>query len=163
LRQPVSSCLHLPPKALLSPRRLDIAVKYRFFAHLLRGGDPDAERVYRWHIEQRSGARMKMGLATDQWKKSTDDYVNSANQLFDAMLNHGFMQYFAVPIDPDQELLDGSHRVACALAFWQETIPVVLCTKRAWAPPWGRDWFVAKGMAQPDLARLESDWNLLTQ
>lgn len=104
-----------------------------------------------------------MGLATDQWKRTTDDYVNAANQLFGSMLNSGFSQFYAVPVDPAQEILDGSHRVACALAFWQGTIPVVLTTKRVWAPPWGLDWFVAKGMAQSDLDRLQSDWSLLTQ
>ena len=32
------------------PDRLDIAVKYRFFRHLMRRDDPDAARLYRWHI-----------------------------------------------------------------------------------------------------------------
>ncbi len=140
---------------------MDIAVKYRFFVNLLRGGDDGAERVYRWHIEQRSGARMAMGFKTDGWKVDLDDYVNSAKALFDSMLGQGFAKFYAVPIDPEQELLDGSHRVACALALWMDSIPVIISTKRAWAPPWGHDWFVAKNMPQPDLDRLESDWEFL--
>lgn len=161
LKRPASGCLHLPPKALLTPRRLDLAVKWRFFHNLLHGGDPDAERVYRWHIEQRSGARMKANLTTDQWKRTVDDYVSSANQLFDSMMSAGFQNFHAVPIDPDRELLDGSHRVACALALWLETIPVQVMDRRVWAPPWGYDWFVAKDMRKADLDRVMNDWEFL--
>jgi hypothetical protein len=136
-------------------------VKYRLFNNMLHGHDLDAERVYRWHIQQRSGARFSMGLATDEWKHCLDDYVNSAQQTFASMLSSGFMKFFAVPIDPDQELLDGSHRVACALALEIETIPVVVSTKRVWAPPWGKDWFIAKQMPKLDLERTLQDWEFL--
>jgi hypothetical protein len=142
---------------------VDIAVKWRFFLNLLRGDDPDAERVYRWHIEQRSGARMAMGLATDQWKRSVDEYVSAARNLFDSVLNHGIQTFGAVPIDPERELLDGSHRVALALALWLESVPVIISSKRVWAPPWGHDWFMAKGLPKEDLDRLEDDWEFLTQ
>ena len=163
LKRPASNCWRLPPKALLTPRRMDVAVKYRFFAHLLGGGDPGSEQVYLLHIEQRSGARMKMGVATDHWKRNLDDYVTSANELFRSMTEQGFHDFYAVPIDPSQELLDGSHRLACALALDLETVPVVLMDKRVWAPSWGRDWFMAKGMSGDDLERMASDWELLTQ
>lgn len=104
-----------------------------------------------------------MGLATDRYKRSVDDYVASAQGLFSSMLASGFSPFYSVPIDPERELLDGSHRVALALALWQESIPVVISTKRVWAPPWGLEWFEAKGMAKADLDRLEDDWEFLTQ
>src|SRR5690606_24703258 len=62
------------PWKLLTPERLDLAVKYRFFLHLLRGGDQDSERVYRWHIYLRTG-----GIEGE--KSSVDDYVDACHVL----------------------------------------------------------------------------------
>jgi len=152
----------LPTKACVSPRRYDLAVKARFFRSVLGGNDPDAERVYRWHIETRSGARMRAGLATDGWKKSVDDYVRSARMLYDSMRCHGFPLLGTVPIDPAGELLDGAHRVACALALGIETVPVKREARHAWAPGWGYEWFVAAGMGHDDLERLCRDFKELT-
>jgi len=134
-------------------------VKWRLFKHLRHGGnDPDAERVYRWHIDKRSGARMVAGLPTDRWKLSLDDYVASAKALFEMMRDDGFHPNGAVPVDPYGELLQGSHRVACALALGIETIPVIHEQRRVWAPAWGYDWFMANDMPHDDLARLCADW-----
>jgi hypothetical protein len=152
----------LPTKAFVTERRYDLAVKWRLFRHLLHGGDdPDAENLYRWHIEKRSGTRMRAGLATDQWKKTLDDYVASARALFESMREDGFRLSGAVPVDPAGELLDGSHRVACALALGVEMIPAKREARHAWAPPWGYEWFVANGMGYDDLARLCRDFREL--
>lgn len=137
-------------------------MKRRFFLHLLGGDDPDAERVYRWHIEKRSGARMRAGLPTDQWKTTLNHYVWFAKALFERMRDDGFHPNGAVPIDPLGELLDGSHRVACALALGIADIPVKLEHRHAWAPAWGYDWFVANGMGHDDLERLCRDWKELS-
>lgn len=101
---------------------------------------------------------MRAGLATDRWKQSLDDYVKSAETLATSMSMYGFLDEHAVPVDSDHELLDGSHRVACALAQGIETIPVVEHQRRAWAPPWDYEWFVANGMARDDLERVRDDW-----
>lgn len=141
---------------------MDLAVKYRFFRHLLSGGnDPDSERVYRWHIEERSGPRMRLGLATDRWKRTLDHYVEAARELSASMYNNGFNPYYAVPVDENRELLDGSHRVACAIAAEIMAVPVAPSGRRVWAPPWNRAWFVDHNMPAADLARLDSDWNRL--
>lgn len=152
----VSNCSALPVRQLVTSRRWDIAVKHRLFCHYLHGGDPDAERVYRWTIEKRSGHRMAAGLATDKWKKSVDHYLISAKALLSAMAREGFDPRFAVPIDPDGELLDGSHRVACALALEVEEVPVSPQQRYVWAPAWGYEWFVENGMG--DLESLREDW-----
>lgn len=136
--------------------------------HLLHGGDPDAERVYRWHIEKRSGARMAAGLATDKWKRSVDEYVDAAQALVFSMAMHGFdparfvhsmHPAEGIPIDPNRELLDGSHRVAAALALGIPEMQVKREPSYVWAPAWGYDWFVENGMNEADLARLRSDWD----
>jgi hypothetical protein len=141
---------------------MDLAVKWRFFRHLLHGGDdPDAEHVYRWHIEKRSGSRMRAGLTTDGWKACLDDYAASAQGLFECMREDGFSLSGAVPIDPAGEMLDGSHRVACAAALGIKMIPVKREARHVWAPAWGYDWFVAAGMGHDELARLCRDWKTL--
>ncbi len=146
----------------MTERRYDLAVKFRFFRHLLSGRDPDAFRVYQWHLWKRSGARMAAGVATDQWKMTLDDYVASAASLCRSMASRGFDPSCAIPIDPDGELLNGSHRVACALALGIEDCPVRRERKMAWAPAWGHEWFVANGMGEEDLSRLKADWGALS-
>ena len=136
-------------------------MKWRFFRHLYGGDDRDAERVYRWHIEERSGNRMRVGLATDQWKRTLDDYVESAKAVFSSMMMIGFATEDAVPIDPRGELLDGSHRVACALVIGVDKIPAVPKPRNVWAPAWDLAWFMAHGMKMGDIERLKADWGLM--
>lgn len=105
---------------------------------------------------------MRAGLATDGWKTSVGDYVRSSRALYESMREDGFRLSGAVPIDSAGELLDGSHRVACALALGIETIPVKREARHVWAPAWDYEWFVANGMGHDDLARLCRDLRELT-
>lgn len=163
LTMPAPNSSLLPTKALVTPRRFDIAVKWRFFSYLIRGGDTGAVEAYRWHLEKRSGARMAAGLATDAWKMTLDDYVASAASLCRSMAYRGFDPTCAIPIDPDGELLNGSHRVACALALGIESVPVRRERRLAWAPSWGLQFFIDHGMGEEDLSRLKADWETLTK
>jgi hypothetical protein len=133
-------------------------VKWRLFRHLLHGGDEDAVRVYRWHIEKRSGLRIKAGLPTDGWKRSLDDYLQSASALAGCMRRQGFFRGGAIPVDPDGELLGGAHRLACALALGIAEVPVTRDQRRVWAPAWGEAWFRDNEMAVEDIVRLRRDW-----
>lgn len=157
---PEPNSLLLPTRELVTPRRLDIAVKWRLFRHLHNGGDPDAERLYRWHLWERSGHRMQAGLATDHWKRGIDDYVRSAIGLAHSMAQRGF-DGPSIPIDPDGELLDGSHRLGCALALGLESVPVEHKTRKVWAPAWDLAWFLSHGMSGEDLVRLQADYAAL--
>jgi hypothetical protein len=145
----------------VTPRRYDLAVKWRFFRHLLEGGDEHSVELYRWHIAARSGKRMESGLTTDAWKRTLDDYVASAGALCRSMAYRGFDPSCAVPIDLDGELLNGSHRVACALALGIGDCPVRRERRMAWAPAWDYEWFVANGMDEEDLSQLKADWEAL--
>jgi hypothetical protein len=137
-------------------------VKWRLFRHLHHGGsDPDSEHIYRWHIEKRSGSRLRSGLATDGWKRTLDDYVSAARGLYEGMAEDGFRLSGTVLIDPNGELLSGAHRVACALALGIEMIPVKREARHVWAPAWGYEWFVANSMGHDELARLCRDWQAL--
>lgn len=129
---------------------------------LLHGGDESAERVYRWHIEKRIGARMAAGLPTDKWKRGPDDYVHSAKRLLGSIHGGGFHRLGAIPVDPEGELLGGAHRMACALALGIADVPVTRERIRVWAPAWGEAWFIENGMEEGDLARLSQDWQALS-
>lgn len=105
---------------------------------------------------------MRAGLHTDGWKRTLDDYVGAARGLCRSMAEDGFRSDGAVPIDPAGELLDGAHRVACALALGIDAVPVKREARYAWAPGWGYEWFVAAGMGHDDLERLCRDFKELT-
>jgi len=97
---------------------------------------------------------MQAGLKTDVNKANIDDYLASAVWLFQSMEKWGFDPDHAVPIDPDGELLNGSHRVACALALGIKEIPVDRQERRVWAPSWDAAWFRANGMDAATIAAL---------
>ena len=135
-----------------------MVIKWRFFRHLLGSYDADAERCYIWHIEARIGPRMKAGLATDQWKRTIHDYVNSAKTLLDSMQQFGFLQTEPIPIDINGELFGGAHRLACAIALKHDLVPVVQIPHAVWAPPWNEAWFEEHGMTQCDLQAVREDF-----
>lgn len=97
-------------------------------------------------------------MATDQWKRSLDDYVEAAQSLAASMMAHQFMSVYAVPVDPTGELLDGSHRVACAVALRLPAITVAVHPRPVWAPAWDAEWFKAHAMPADDFERMMSDW-----
>jgi hypothetical protein len=88
--------------------------------------------------------------------KPDDAYLPQAKALFASMVTNGFEG--AVPIDPNGELLDGAHRVACALALGIGEIVVKHEARHAFAPAWGEQWFIENGVDEYDLERLRQDW-----
>lgn len=100
---------------------------------------------------------MQAGLRTDYWKTSLEDYLLSACYLFGEIKKRGFSPKFPIPIDPYGELLNGSHRVALAVALDVKVIPVIHEKRHVWAPAWNFDWFVKNGMLKHDLDMLEED------
>jgi len=140
---------------------MDLAVKWRLFNALSGGDDPDAERVYLWHIKLRSGDRMKADVATDKWKTSLDHYLAAAKELHASMISGGFDPRFPIPVDQDGEILDGSHRVACALSLGLPRVAVEFRNERVWAPAWDYVWFLKAGMATKDKIRLLDDWRAM--
>jgi hypothetical protein len=152
-----------PTRLLVTPRRVDLAVKWRLFRHLLWGNDHDAVRVYRFHIERRQASNAKLNLGMDG-KSGTDHYIETAAALCASMALRGFVDVpeWRIPVDPNGELLGGAHRVACALALEIGEVPVVRMPQLVWAPPWGEQCFIDQGMAAEDLERLRQDWTALS-
>lgn len=148
----------ISPKELITPRRLDLAVKWRFFMDMLPGPKaPWAEGTYRWHIAERMTANAEQGIGMDANKtRSIDEYVDKARDLFRSMRG-GFDHAYPVPIDPAGELLDGAHRTACALALGHD-VAVVHLDRKAWAPAWDEDWFISRAPASV-VAWVKRDWD----
>lgn len=155
---PGNNLSHLPTKQLVTPRRLDLAIKWRFFRHLCTGDDPDSERVYRQHLEARKTALAEIGMGMDR-KANTDQYITDCRHLLLSMAANGFLVEYAISIDPDGEMLSGAHRVACALALGIKDVPIERHTRRVFAPPWNRAFFVESSICGDDLVRLISDFN----
>ncbi len=106
---------------------------------------------------------MRAQLTTDVWKTSLEDYLSSAQALYQSMVAKGFDPAFPVPVDPNGELLGGAHRVACALALKIESIVVEHQERLVWAPAWGEQWFIQHGMSGEDLERLRQDWLMISK
>ena len=148
---------------LLTPRRFDLCVKWRYFRHLLHGGDPESEAVYCWHIASRKAANAKIDLGTDSTKPEVADYVRAAQSLLQSMQKEGFQKEHAFAIDPNGEILSGAHRLACALALGLDHVWVERKDKLVWAPEWGLDWFRENNLAGAGLSeqRLMADYNTI--
>ena len=142
------------PRTLLTPDRLDFAVKHRFFRHLLNGGDEDSERVYRWHIQARTGGR-----ELRSWKECLDDYVRACRELLPSM-RQGFDPAKPVVFGSNGILMDGAHRISCALLLGCR-IEVMSSNQPSKARPWGRHEMIEQGIAASDLARIQSDFEKL--
>lgn len=162
-KQPARNLSILPPASLVTPRRLDLAVKHRFFRHLLNGDDQHAERIYRWHVLKRSAHRMALGVPTDGYKLDTDTYVSAAADLFQSMQATGFDDACPIPLDLNGELMGGAHRTACALAIGLGGVTVEHLKDIAWAPPWNLKWFIENGMEFADLKRTQHDFKMLME
>lgn len=145
------------PYSLLTPQRMDYVVKHRFFKHLLSGGDPDSERVYRWHIDRRTG-----GNEPRSPKNTVDDYVAACPILLGSIQKDGFRPDGVVKIAPDNRIVgSGAHRISICLLL---KMPILIQrVNRFPRTSWGRDWFVAAGMSQSDLADLDAGWRELTR
>jgi hypothetical protein len=147
------------PRTLVTRRRLDLAVKWRFFKDV---DDIQALKNYKDHILFRNGERMFAGAVTDGWKKNLDDYVNAALSLRSSMAAGGYDAKFPIPVDPKGELLGGAHRVACALALNINHVAVCPQTRHAWAPDWGSEWFATR-FPEPEYYRILKDWMSLRE
>jgi len=104
--------------------------------------------LYLWMIERRNGKRMEAGIPTDEWKLTTDDYLKSAEKLLKSK------RTFKIHVDAKCDILDGSHRLACALFKGFKTVKVEMQHRLAHAPPWDLLWFRMHGMPDHKIAEL---------
>lgn len=143
------------PRSLLSPDRLDLAVKWRFFRHLIDQDDPDSVRVYREHIMGRTRGKEPGGS-----KRCVEDYVSGARELLISMQVRGFDARHPIPIGSNGRLRGGAHRLACALALGLDAA-IDRIDRPGTAAPWDAAWMLSHGMDRTDVERARADWSRL--
>ena len=107
-------------KDLINPKRIDIIIKYYYIKARERGENLElAKEMYSKHIEAFSdGTFQEHG---NKEKDSLEKYIEIFDTIIDDFKVNGFnKEKSLIPIGQDKEILDGSHRVACALYFCKE-------------------------------------------
>jgi len=126
------------------PQRLDLVCKYALFCDLLNEkNDEFVLTLYKEHILKRTEGREPRDRFNKKakHKRSIDDYVEVARELFYSMKANGFDENYAVPYTNEGLLLNGAHRIACAAALNVDIVTTVVYDKKQTRKPWGLDWF----------------------
>jgi len=164
LQIPSQALQYTDPRDALTRCRLDVVLKYLFFRSLTGAGDRgEWENLYRRHIADRTKGiepRDRFQKLESQ-KRSVDDYVKACEELLRSFQSAGFDPEHPVPLSSENKLLNGAHRMACALATQQPILvaPGQLGSSR----PWGFQWFLDRNYPPEVLAALLYQYAHLTR
>ena len=117
---------------------------------MLNRNDPDAERVYRWHIKQRT-----RGNEPRSWKSDIEDYITVCKALKKDMFRNGYNHEFPLQYGRNGKLMAGAHRLACSIALDIEPVCVIVATDGN--TTWDQDWFIDHGIGKADLQQIKAD------
>ncbi len=87
-------------------------------------------------------------------KEKKDARTSNFIQMISQFKQHGYIDTNPLLVGDNLNLLDGSHRVACALYF--KTMVTIRIPSTSWIPLYGRSWFVAHGFSIVELKHLDS-------
>lgn len=103
-------------KAFVSADRIDIAVRYLLFRDFInRVDNPEHLSLFRRYVMIRTGGYEVETLHSPVPKHSVDDYVQKGRELCRSIQEKGFIKDGFVPINDNNEALDGLHRIAAAI------------------------------------------------
>lgn len=111
-------------KDIITVNRIDLVVKYYYIECREKNQNLDfAKELYEKHIEAFSdGTFSEQGNLS---KNSIEKYIEVFDNLIDDFKENGFSSDISIiPIGKNYELLDGSHRTACA-AYFNQKIKVI--------------------------------------
>lgn len=140
------------PYALISPLRLDIAVKYMYFQclHLDYMTDAVAD-LYDRHIMLRTGGIEPIDLFGNLSKKtSIEDYKTQSVSLLASLKKDGFKAEFPIPVS-STGIRNGAHRLAASLVLKK---PIVVNYFEGPSGIWDYNWFKNNNFSQDDLMRI---------
>ena len=87
--------------------------------------------------------------------KDNKDSLEKFKELIKNIKTKGFDINSLVPVDRNQQLYDGSHRLACALYFNQNLIPLKI-GKFEFNTDYSLDWFRKKGFSENEIQLIEA-------
>ena len=109
---------YIEPQELLCPERLDLVVKYNYVEAYVKKKDMTyIKKIYKSLIEAFSEGRF-VEPGQERKKRKIEDYYRVFNHLIDSIKIRGLKEEIsAVPINENNIICNGSHRVAIALYF----------------------------------------------
>lgn len=133
--------MRLPATRLLAPERLDVMAKYIYASQWRAGGRAAwGRRVYAEHL--RVWNAFDEGDASG--KRSLEDFRESFDRLLQSFAEGGFDERRGlIPVGSDDVIIDGSHRLAAALAFDSPVKAVCFDTQPA---EYGHEFFMGRGL-----------------
>lgn len=75
--------------------------------------------------------------------------------LIDSFREHGFLDRHPLPVTKDGRLIDGAHRLACALYTGVQEVPVTIEPETRPLSGYGRAWFIENGFEPTFMRRVE--------
>ncbi|WP_188381896.1 FkbM family methyltransferase [Oxalicibacterium faecigallinarum] len=148
---------YLDPNEIWQTDRLDVAVKLLFARSLLNPAATKADiahALYRRHILHRTN-----GVEPESSSKtSQEDYELCFQGLLASIQKNGFPDKFAIPIDCNNRILNGAHRLAAALALQLDRVPVVRMPPTWHALDWGMAWFLRHDFSPEEINLLLGLW-----
>jgi len=119
--------------------RMDVIVRYMFIESYLKGVK-EGIHLYRKMQKRRGGTT-----------NTESDFI----KLIENMGRNGFDPLYPIPVNQHFQLLDGSHRLACALFYGIEYVPItIIPTIRSNPVRYGIDWFLENGFTRVELNRI---------
>ncbi len=86
--------------------------------------------------------------------KKVDDSLKKFIELIENIQKNGFDEYSTISVGKNQELIDGSHRLAAALYFDEKLIPLKL-NRYKYDTVYGLGWFKENDFSKEELNRIE--------
>lgn len=111
------SIFYIKAEELVNKKRIDIIVKHYYIKARETGENLElAEDMYKKHIQAfTNGTFQEQG---NKEKTSIENYIEVFNKMIDDFKERGFDEELSIiPVGVDGEILDGAHRVSCALYF----------------------------------------------
>lgn len=131
----------------------------KFLAYQYKDGKYNRyDVIVRYLAVENHQGKNKFGFDLYRKMQTKRGFVKGAEEnfklLIDSVVKNGFDECCALPVGKNQELADGSHRLALALYFDEKLIPLKL-NRFAYETYYGIDWFKENNFTNDEIQILE--------